>query len=290
MSRRAVHCVTGRFLFSSALAGAALLASHGVSADEVDGQFAGATSETEIDSGRLGRETTWSTRDGAFLPYTQTARISHQRPSSLTLGGYDGSVGQGPILSSFVEGVLSRRLALRVGLAYLNLGGGGKLSPSAGVRLVILRQETHNLDLGMAAGYLNRGLPQPRGEPDGEIQLTVLLGHRFDRLGLFGNVIYHQGLDAEERNAELRMAGLFSLSEGLNLGLDVKARYELTAASERVVENIVSDWDIVAGPLGNYSWRDIMVTVQVGAHVEQLRVAHRLATGGVVVGGVGTSF
>jgi hypothetical protein len=110
------------------------------------------------------------------------------------------------------------------------------------------------------------------------------------RIGLFGNIIYHQGLDAEERNAELRMAGLFSLSEGLNLGLDIKAHYELTAASEKEVEHIVSDWDIVAGPLSSYAWRDILVTVQAGAHVEQLHVAHRLAAGAVVMGGFGKSF
>jgi hypothetical protein len=271
------------------LAGVALLGSHGVLADEADRQYSGLTSTTEIDNGSPSRETPRSARDGAFLPYTQTARISHQRASAFTLGGYDNSIGQGPILSAFVEGALSSRFALRAGVTYLNLNG-GKISPSAGMRFAILRQERHNLDLGMAASYLNRGLPQPRGEPDGEIQLAVLVGRRFDRLGLFGNVIYHQGLDAEERNAELRMAGLISLSEGLNLGLDIKARLELTSASEKEVENIVSDWDIVAGPLGSYAWRDIMVTVQAGTHVEQLRVAHRLAAGLVVIGGIGKSF
>jgi hypothetical protein len=281
------------------LAGVALLGSREVWADDVDGQYAGSTRATEGGTGRPERETPLSTRDGAFLPYTQTARIGHHHVSSFTLGGYDSSVGQGPLLSSFVDGALFSRLALRAGLTYLNLNlGGGKsggksagtISPSAGVRFVILRQETHDLDLGMAVTYLNRGLPQPRGEPDGEIQLAVLLGRRFDLLGLFGNVIYHQGLDAEERNAELCVAGLLSLSQGLHVGLDVKARYELTAAREREVENIVSDWDIVAGPLGSYAWRDIMVTVQAGTHVEQLRVAHRLSAGAVVIAGVGATF
>ena len=289
MSRRTTHLGPGWVLLSSVLACLAVLGSHGVLADEVDGQFAELTSATEIESGLPIRGTPQLARDGAFLPYTQTARISHQRASAFTLGGYDSSAGQGPILSAFVEGALSNRFALHAGVTYLTLDG-GKVSPSAGMRFVILRQERHNLDLGVAASYLNRGLPQPRGEPDGEIQLAVLLGRRFDRLGLFGNIIYHQGLDAEERNAELRMAGLLSLSEGLNLGLDIKAHYELTAASEKEVEHILSDWDIVAGPLGSYAWRDILVTVQAGTHVEQLHVAHRLTAGAVVMGGVGRSF
>ena len=230
------------------------------------------------------------TQDGTFLPYTLTARIGDQRVSSLALGGYDTAQGRGPELSVFVEGALYNRVALRAGVSYLNLRG-GQAGALVALRFGVLRQEKQGVDLGVSVGYLNRGLPQPVGEPDGEFQAVVSLGRRWGKLGTFLNLVYDQGIDPKERNAEVRLAALYALGESVNIGLDAKGYYELTDAHERDLENILTDWDLRAGPLVTYSVSHLMLMAQLGGQLQQIRVggAH-LGGGFIATGGVGTSF
>jgi len=147
------------------------------------------------------------------------------------------------------------------------------------------------MDLGLSLSYLNRGLPQWNGEPDGQIEALVSIGRRYGRLGLFGNLVYQQGLDASERNAQIRLAGLYTLSDQWMIGLDARGYVELTDAKEKEAEKIPSDFNVVAGPIVAFSVNHVTLMAHVGGHIDQLRGTNPHTSAGLVaLGGVGTSF
>jgi hypothetical protein len=162
-------------------------------------------------------------RDGSFLPLTVAARIGEQRVMGVALGGYDttGGGAGGARFESVVEGALAGRFALRVGVEYAPPDA--QWSPSVGARVAILRQERFGVDLSMAALYKKAGF----SEPDGEIEIIVMLARRWNRFGLFGNLAYGQGLQAAERDGEVRVALLYQLTRRFHLGLDARGRLDL---------------------------------------------------------------
>ena len=230
------------------------------------------------------RDAAQVSRDGTFLPTTITARIGDQRVAGLSLGGYDSTPERGAIFSTVVEGALFHRVALRVGLEYVNAIG--EVRPSAGVRVAILRQEKHKVDLAVMLLYKNVGFSEATG---GEFEMMVLLARRWGRLALFGNLVYGQGIDPGERDGELRLAFLYALSDRVNIGLDARARLDLGEEDEaRMKSKLEDDFDFVAGPMLSVAVGPIAFLAQVGGTAV---VRQEQAAGGVVaLGGLGAAF
>jgi hypothetical protein len=223
-------------------------------------------------------------RDGTFLPSTLTARIGDQRVAGLSLGGYESTPGRGAIFSSWVEGAIFNRVALRAGIEYVSQLG--NVRPSAGIRVGILRQENHKIDLGAALVYKNVGFTEATG---GEFEMMVLLGRRWGRLGLFGNLVYGQGIDPGERDGEVRLSLLYAVHQRVNVGLDARARIDLgeeTAARKK--SSLEDDFDFVAGPLVTVAFGPIALLAQVGG-TAVLR-QERAAGGVLALGGLGAAF
>jgi hypothetical protein len=224
------------------------------------------------------------TLDGTFLPTVLTARIGDQRVAALSLGGYETTPGRGAVLSTFVEGALFHRVALRAGMEYVSAVGG--VRPSAAVRVALLRQERHHLDLALSLAYKNLGFSEAKG---GEFEVVVALARRWGGLGLFGNLVYGQGIDRSERDAELRLALLQALGRRVNLGLDARARLDLGADTPaRLGSGIEDDFDFVAGPLVCVALGPMALLAQLGgtAVIRQER-----PTGGFIAqGGLGGAF
>jgi hypothetical protein len=74
-----------------------------------------------------------------------------------------------------------------------------------GVRVGILRQERYKIDLGVLAQYKNLGF----SEASGEFEVGVLVGRRWGKVGAQLNALYGQGIDAGERDAEVRASLLW---------------------------------------------------------------------------------
>jgi hypothetical protein len=230
------------------------------------------------------------TRAGTFLPLTQSARIGDQRVTALALGGWDTTSvdddrpAGGPVMSVQVEAAILRRVALRVGLEYV--ADRGQVRPSVGLRVALLRQEgRRGVDLALAIAYRNLGF----AVPDGAIEMALLVGRRFGRLGLFANLVYAQGIDPKEREGELRMAALVAVHERVNLGLDARGRINLTDEAEAEFENQAVKLDLVAGPLATLALGPVMLQAQAGAHAVGLRDGGARA-GFVAIGGAGATF
>jgi hypothetical protein len=148
------------------------------------------------------RETA-TAREGQMLPLTFSPTMGHKQVLGVFLGGYDSALGAGPQFSALVEGQLFNHVAVRVGVDYQDAIH--SVYPSVGVRVGILRQDKYKVDLAMIGQYKNLGF----SEASGEFEFGVLVGHRRSKVGLFANAIYGQGITAEERDVEGRVAALY---------------------------------------------------------------------------------
>jgi hypothetical protein len=229
------------------------------------------------------RDAATVTRDGTFLPTTLAARIGDQRIAVFSQGGYDTAPAQGAVFSTVVEGAVYNRVALRAGIEYSP--SITSVSPSVGVRVGILRQEKFGIDLGFVAQYKNLGF----SEASGEFEFLALLGHRWNRLGLFANIAYGQGLDAGERDVEARLAFLYAVHRLVNVGVDARARIDLGEEDEaRDAKKLTSQFDFIGGPLVTVAVSQVMFMVQAGAHA--LVVNETAQAGFAAIGGIGTAF
>src|SRR5262249_10035793 len=184
-------------------------------------------------------------QEGQLLPQTLSATIGHKQVLGLFTGGYDSAPDQGPQFSALVEGRLFNRVAVRVGVEYQD--GIHTVYPSVGVRVGLLRQEKHKVDLAVIGQYKNLGF----SEASGEFEFGVLVGHRWGKVGAQLNALYGQGLEAEERDAEVRASLLWYAHPRINAGLDVRARFDLGAEdAARLKSKLEADFDFLGGVIG----------------------------------------
>jgi hypothetical protein len=224
-----------------------------------------------------------ATREGAFLPLTLPAAIGERRVHGLFLGGYDGGPVGGGTFSAMIEAGLFRRVAVRVGVTYMNPLG--RVEPSVGLRAGILTQARHKVDLSVGAFYNNVGFT----EASGEFEFSVAAAHQWNHLALIGNVMYGQGLNAEERDAEVRVAALVLVHRLVNVGLDARARFDLgDETPNRVRDKLEADFDFLGGPLCSVALGHFALVAQAGAHTV-LQNEH-VSTGAAAFAGLGATY
>ena len=223
-------------------------------------------------------------REGQLLPQTISATIGHKQVLGVFLGGYDSAPQQGPQFSALVEGQLFNRVAVRVGVDYQD--GIHNVYPSVGARVGLLRQERHKIDLGLLAQYKNLGF----SEASGEFEFGVLAGHRWGKLGAQLNALYGQGLDAAERDAEVRASLLWYAHRRIQAGLDARARIDLgTESAARQKAGLQSDFDFLGGAIGQITVAEHLVLMaEAGPHV--VIIHEKASAGAVVLAGVGATY
>ena len=223
-------------------------------------------------------------REGQLLPQTLSATIGHKQVIGLFLGGYDSAAQQGPQFGALVEGQLFNRVALRVGVDYQD--GIHNVYPSVGVRVGLLQQARHKIDLGLLGQYKNLGF----SEASGEFELGVLVGHRWGKLGAQLNALYGQGLAAGERDAEARASLLWYAHPRLNAGLDVRARFDLGSDDpSRVKSKLEANFDFLGGAIAQLTVVEHLVLMaEVGPHVVVLQ--EKPSAGVMAIAGVGATY
>jgi hypothetical protein len=268
---------TSRFVFASTL-WAALAGATVARADDAGSADRGLVIEEEAP-----RAATVA-REGQLLPQTFSATIGHKQVLGMFLGGYDSAADQGPQFSALVEGQLFNRVALRVGVDYQD--GIHNVYPSVGVRVGLLQQAKYKIDLGLLAQYKNLGF----SEASGEFEFGVLVGHRWGKLGAQLNALYGQGLDAGERDAEVRASLLWYAHPRLNAGLDARARIDLGADDVgRAKSKLESNFDFLGGVIGQITVVEHLVLMaEVGPHV--VVIAEKPAAGVMAIAGVGATY
>src|SRR6185312_2670454 len=223
-------------------------------------------------------------RDGELLPQTFSATIGHKQVLGLFTGGYDSAPDQGPQFGAVVEGQLFHRVALRVGVDYQD--GIHSVYPSVGVRVGILAQERYKIDLGLLGQYKNLGF----SEASGEFEFGVLVGRRWGHVGAQLNLLYGQGLDEGERDAEVRASLLYFIHPRFNAGLDLRARFDLGEENEaRTKSKLEADFDFLGGAIAQLTVVEHLVLLaEVGPHV--VVIAEKPQAGAMALFGVGATY
>ncbi|HEX8953373.1 MAG TPA: hypothetical protein VF945_16070, partial [Polyangia bacterium] len=142
------------------------------------------------------------------------------------------------------------------------------------------------VDLGVIAQYKNLGF----SEASGEFEFGVLVGRRWGKLGAQLNALYGQGLDAGERDGELRASLLWYAHPRLNAGLDVRARVDLGADNPgRVKSKLETNFDFSGGAIGQLTVVEHLVLMaEVGPHV--VVIQERPSAGVMAIAGVGATY
>jgi hypothetical protein len=229
-------------------------------------------------------------RDGTFNPETVSARIGDQHVSAIVTGGYDTtSTAQGGNVNALVEGALYHTVALRVGVNSL-LATGDSISRnvySVGLRVGVLRQERHGIDLGVGFTYKSTGFT----ETTGEIEFMVSLARRWNRLAAFANLVYGQGFISNERDGEVRLGVLYALTQRLNVGVDGVSRFDLgRGAGSAFAKPGESDFELLVGPVATLALGPVVLLAQAGSHTLFIDQSGLIATGFAGLAGVGTAF
>lgn len=152
-----------------------------------------------------------------WLPGVISATTGTALAVGTAWGGYDGAT-RTPLTGAATEVRLGRRVVIGAGATYAARDDQepAALRPSALVRVQILDQPSHGLDLHVAAGYRQDRFS---GE-DGMFQAAVALGIRGDAGSVVLNLGY--GLDGEgdDQLGEARLVAFRRLASTLHVGLD----------------------------------------------------------------------
>ena len=196
-----------------------------------------------------------------FLPFTEAPRTDTQRAFASTLFGYQGA-SKSPLIEGRAEVTVFGPIAVRVGL--LREQHSGRLRPSAGARVQVLSQrDDQPFDWSVGLFYKPEGFT----EAEGEIEGVLAFARRFDRLGLFVDLVYGQDPEARERDGEVRCAGLYALTSQLQLGIDSRLRFDLGTESEQFEEEGAVEYDLVLGPVISYGFGNMAVGALAGLSV-----------------------
>jgi hypothetical protein len=200
-----------------------------------------------------------------------------------TLGGYD-SARQSALLQGSTEINVWGPIAIRAGVVYTETTN--TLQPTFGAHVQVLKQEHHGVDGSVLVVYKPEGFT----EGEGEIEAAFTVGRRFGRTGLFGNFVYGQDPEGNERDGEVRAAALYSLRENLQAGFDTRLRFDLGSSNTaQRIAKLEADYDLVAGPTASYCLGPFALIAQGGLSLFQLH-DQSLRTGGVGLAGIGAVY
>lgn len=222
--------------------------------------FAQAQADTDTHEQSADERTAAASSAGMFLPLTEAPRTDTQRAFGTALGGYDGARDSGQ-LEGRAEVTVYGPIALRVGVMYS--GSPEQLRPTVGGRVQALNQEGQGIDMSAGVFYKPEGFT----EGEGEIEAVMAFGRRFGNLGLIANLVYGQDPEARERDGEVRLAGMYSATSRMELGLDSRMRFDLGTEQDKLEEEGGAEYDLIAGPMIAYVLGGVAVTGQAGLSV-----------------------
>ena len=259
----------GHLLVSAALGSCVLLGNERLCAEERERATAQARSWTESVEQAVAR--------GNYLPLSLTPEIDGQTAIAAAHAGYDGARDQ-PTLHSFAQATVYGPLALRLGVASV---GAGRLAPSAGARVQLLKQSDHGLALAASLFYKTEGF----SELEGELESVLSVSRRFDAWLLLSTLAYGQDPEGNERDAEASLACLRRLSRQAHAGVEGRGRFGL--GSLRAMSEPVADFQ--AGPVLNLALGPFALSAQGGVAVVR-GLDRGTRVGAVASAGVGSAF
>jgi hypothetical protein len=201
-----------------------------------------------------------SAEAGMLLPFSISPRTDSQRGLARALGGYD-SARRRAQFEVVADVTVIGPVAVRLGALYGQQRD--TFRPTLGLRVQALSQERQGIDLGVGAFYKPEGFT----EPEGEIEVMVMVARRFGRVAAFANIVYGQDPEGNERDGELRLAALYAVTTPLQVGLDARLRFDLGGEEEKRREEGEAEYDVLVGPSASYAFGAVAAIAQAGLSV-----------------------
>lgn len=225
-----------------------------------------------------------STSPGRFLPGAIAPDVGGALVAGLGWAGYDGAM-QAPLLGASAEGRLGSRVVIGVGATYApaSMTHPGEVRPSLVLRIQILDSARHGIDGGLAVAYREDRFV---GE-DGFFQATASVGRRAGRGFWIVNAAFGTDGEGDDREGEVRAAGLARVAGNLHVGLDARYRHEIGSTDPNREAHGTPSMEYMAGPVATLMVGSLAVTAQAGMtgyHTD------RLHDGIAALGGVGAVF
>lgn len=197
---------------------------------------------------------------GMFLPLTLSPRTDSQRGIVRALGGYD-SARRSAQFEATADVTVIGPLALRAGAVYTQRPD--SFRPTLGARLQVMSQERSGVDLGVGLFYRPEGFT----EAEGEIELAVSAARRFGRIYTFANLIYGQDPEAAERDGELRLGALYTVTDLFQAGVDGRLRFDLGSEEGKRKAEGGAEYDLLFGPTASYALGPVAAIAHAGMSV-----------------------
>jgi len=259
--------------------------STGSDAEPAEGSFDGVSDQGRPASAGF----TAAMETGLSSPYAMSARVLPGRSWARAVGGYDAAT-QSFRLRSSTETAVSSYLAIRVDFEH-----GPSTSTtdrvSLGLRLAVLHQEAHGVDLGLGMYY------QPNDfRTEGNIVGAVMLGRRFDRVTVAASALLGSDSEGDDQEIDGRLATTVVVLPYLQLGLDNRLRTMLS--TDRKTQGTTTvDWELAVLPNATVTLGPIVLIAEVGLSSLQVTDFSRqpnqrknLHTGVMVMSGLGLAF
>jgi hypothetical protein len=250
-----------RKIFSSVIllgalpAAAAEPATGAASADAVDRTAPAAASEQASASGAADA--------GLLLPSTVAPRIFAGAAYAIARSGYDGA-HDAFVARAAAEGSLMDILALRVEFEH-----GASLGPEdrvrIGGRLTLLRQSEHGIDGGVGLFYDPKDFRE-----EGNVVGALMVGRSFGRLGVFANALFGSDPEGDDQQLELRLGTSYRAANGLHVGLDTRARYNMSSDEKRA-GTLTTDWEVQALPTLSVEFGNVALVADLGVSALQTK-------------------
>ena len=222
-----------------------------------------------------------SAGNGALLMLAQSPTLRAQQGTAFGLAGYDSAAGTA-LFEAITEVHIWGPFSVRGGAVYTN--SGQRLRPTVGARAQVLNAAAHGVDGAVGVFYRPEGLT----EPEGEIEGVASIGRRVGAAYLIGNLAYGQDPEGNERDAEVRVAGIVPVGERLVLGLDSRVRVDLGSSSARLATTGEPAFDLLAGLASSIFVGPVAILVQAGPSAR--KVAGVSSYGVFAMAGVGAAF
>jgi hypothetical protein len=244
-----------------------------------------------VDSARLPTESQKSTAAevGLASPYTLSAKVVQGQSWARAVGGYD-SAAQAFRVTSSAETALTSYLAFR---ADFDHGPSTSTTDrvSFGLKLQLLSQNAHGLDLGVGLFYQPNDFRQ-----EGNIVGALMLGRRFNSVTVLASALLGSDPEGDDQEVDGRLGTLIRVSRLVELGLDSRFRSVLSSDAKRIGSSGI-DWEMALLPNANLRLGPLLLIGEAGFTALQTTnlvgepTEHKnLRTGIIIMSGVGAAF
>ena len=217
------------------------------------------------------------------LPDATSARVSGDRVTATTWGGYDGAK-RAPLLTGAVEARIVGRVVLVAGAGYTaDVLGAPAFRPQLGLRAQLLDQARHGIDGGVAVMYRQDLF----SNEEGFIQGALAAERRQGPVRVVGNLLYGQDGEGDDRTGEVRLAALLEARPGLLVGVDGRYRQDLWSTDANRAARNRPEYEITVGPTASYTRGSWAVMAETGLSSVRTTTTQ---TGLLALGGVASSF